>query len=112
MVDGRQVEQVLADAGSARRRLSLVDVMSAGLPAVYSQFGDRLLYMDGRIFDATDPSSLAEIPDIAAGEAESTVGLEFGWQHAGGCTCRYCAGDRPARRERPTRSWRPEEARG
>ena len=29
---------------------------SVGLPAVYQQFGEQLLYMDGTIFDASDPS--------------------------------------------------------
>ncbi len=96
MADNGRVEKVLAEASRARRRLSLADVVNAGLPAVYQQYGERLVYMDGRIFDASDPSSPAEIANIVAGEADQAVGLEFGWRHAGDCSCPFCAIDRPA----------------
>ena len=92
MVDGRQVERVLADAGRARRRLSLGQVIDAGLPAVYLGFGDRLLFMDDTIYDARDPSSLAEILRGVRGEPDLAVGLEFGWRHQHDCTCLFCAG--------------------
>jgi hypothetical protein len=95
MVDGRLIESVLAEASRAKRRLSLEEVFEAGLPAVYQQYGDRLLYMAGRIFDASDPSSLAEIPLIVAGAAEQAVGVEFGWRHDGDCPCLFCS-KRPA----------------
>ena len=85
IVDERYIEQVLTETGRARRRLSLTDVVNAGLPAVYSQFGEQLLFMDGRIYDASDPSLLTEVPIAATGESDETVGLEFGWQHAGDC---------------------------
>jgi hypothetical protein len=91
MADGRLIESVLAEASRAKRRLSFEEVLEAGLPAVYQQYGDRLLYMDGRIFDASDPSSLAEIPLIVAGAAEQAVGVEFGWRHAGDCPCLFCS---------------------
>jgi hypothetical protein len=91
MADGRLIESVLAEASRAKRRLSFEEVLEAGLPAVYQQYGDRLLYMDGRIFDASDPSSLAEIPLIVAGAAEQAVSVEFGWRHAGDCPCLFCS---------------------
>jgi hypothetical protein len=91
MADGRLIESVLVEASRAKRRLSFEEVLEAGLPAVYQQYGDRLLYMDGRIFDASDPSSLAEIPLIVAGAAEQAVGVEFGWRHAGDCPCLFCS---------------------
>ena len=28
---------------------------------------------------------------------DHAVGLEFGWRHAGGCTCAYCQSGRPER---------------
>ena len=92
---GAHVESVFAKASSAKRRLSLEEVLEAGLPAVYQQFGEQLLYMNDRIFDASDPGSLAEILLIVAGEAERAVGVEFGWRHAGDCSCSFCS-KRPA----------------
>ena len=95
---GRQVERVLADAGQGRRRLSLADVLDVGLPAVYQQYGEQLVFIDGRIFDASDPSAPAEIHSNASDEADVAVGVEFGWRHVGDCSCRLCAADRTAHR--------------
>jgi hypothetical protein len=95
MADRGQVESVLAEASHARRRLSLEEVVDAGLPAVYQGFGERLLYVDGTIFDARDPSAPAEIPLGVGGESDQAVGLEFGWQHVGDCSCLFCS-TRPA----------------
>ena len=96
----------------ARRRLSLVDVMNVGLPAVYSQFGERLIYEDGRIYDARDPSSLTEIPLTAADRSGEAVGLEYGWKHAGDCGCHLCADDRSGSYEKLTSQWRAAGAGG
>ena len=82
MAKGQKVKGVFAKARRAPRRLSLADVVSVGLPAVYQQFGEQLLYVDGTIFDASDPSLPAEILNVAD-ESDEAVGLEFGWQHAG-----------------------------
>jgi hypothetical protein len=90
MTDTGLIEGMLATDSRARRRLSLDEVLAAGLPATYQRYGDRLLYLDGRIFDASDPNALAEISPIAPGATVSAVGLEFGWRHAGGCACRFC----------------------
>ncbi len=95
MTGERRVESVFAEASRAKRRLSFEEVLEAGLPAVYQQFGEQLLYMDGRFFDARDPSALAEIPLIVAGAPDQAVGVEFGWQHSGDCSCLFCA-KRPA----------------
>lgn len=97
MDNERRVETVLT--GPRSRRLSLAEVVNAGLPAVYQQYGEQLLYVDGRIFDASDPSSPAEIALIAAGEADQAVGLEFGWRHSGDCSCLLCSSDGPTRLE-------------
>ena len=91
MADARDVEWLLAVAGLARRRLSFEEVLKAGLPAVYSQFGERLLFMDGRILDARDPSALAEVLLGVVSEPDQAVGLEFGWRHAGDCSCPFCS---------------------
>jgi hypothetical protein len=92
MTDPRPIEGMLAADSQARRRLSLDEVLATGLPAIYQRHGDRVLYLDGRIFDASDPKELAEILPIAPGAAASAVGLEFGWRHVGDCGCDFCSG--------------------
>jgi hypothetical protein len=99
MTEGRLIEGLLNEASRGKGRLSLEEVLQAGLPAVYQQYGDRLLCLDGRVFDAADPGALAEIALIATGAATRLVGVEFGWRHAGDCPCHFCskrAADRAA----------------
>jgi hypothetical protein len=91
MAGGRHVDSVLAEASRAKCRLSFAEVLEAGLPAVYQQYGEQLLFMDGKIYDASDSSSLAEIPLIVASAADQAVGLEFGWRHQGDCSCLFCS---------------------
>ena len=91
MADAMFIDGVLAGAGHTGRRLCLEQVLEAGLPAVYRRYGERLLYLDGRIFDASDPGALAEVAIITPGAAGETVGLEFGWQHADDCSCAFCS---------------------
>ncbi len=112
MGDGQDVERVLAEASRARHRLSLVDVMNVGLPAVYAQFGERLIYEDGRIYDARDPSALTEIPLTAADRSGLAVGLEYGWKHAGDCDCSLCSDDRSGSYEKLTSQWPAKQASG
>ncbi|MGZ4199135.1 MAG: hypothetical protein ACXVP1_03005 [Thermoleophilia bacterium] len=112
MTDGQLVEQVLAKTSRAQRRLSLAEVMTAGLPAVYQQYGEQLIYLDGRILDASDPSAPAETSLIVEGEADQAVGVEFGWRHSGGCHCRFCASDRPVMVTATASPWRAREATG
>jgi hypothetical protein len=95
MTDVRLIERVLAEASRAKCRLSLEEVFEAGLPAVYQQYGDLLVYMDGRIFDASDPRAVTEVSPTVAGAAIKVVGVEFGWRHAGDCSCLFCV-HRPA----------------
>ncbi len=80
-------------AHRAGRRLCLEEVLEAGLPAVYERYGERLLYLEGWIFDASVPGALAEVAFITTAAASEAVGLEFGWQHAGDCSCAFCAGE-------------------
>lgn len=115
MTNERRVEKALAEASRARRRLSLADVVNAGLPAVYQQYGEQLVYLDGTIFDASDPRALTATPILVVDEADKAVGLEFGWRHAGDCSCRFCSNDRLVQRRTPqhaamTNAWRGREA--
>jgi hypothetical protein len=77
-----------------RRLLSFKEVIESGRPAVYSQFGDALLYMDGVLFDVLDPGSPAElwhkVPADDSRLASHTVGIEYGWRHVSGCSCDFC----------------------
>jgi hypothetical protein len=82
MADGQQVAP-----SHASRRLSLDEVRMADLPASYQGFGERLVYLNGTIYDASDPSS----PTAVCGIADHIVGLEYGWQHAGDCSCHLCS---------------------
>jgi hypothetical protein len=75
-------------------RLSLEDVMAAGLPAVYEEHGEHLVYRDGCIFEAP-AAGTAEEPILTLDRATAMIGLEFGWRHVAGCACRLCRRDRP-----------------
>ncbi len=78
-----------------RRRLSLQEVRESGLPALFFDYGDALLYLDGRLYNAGDwvtPDVTSTPPQpLPAQILENGVGIEYGWQHAAGCACRFCA---------------------
>lgn len=95
LFDNSRAVRVLSEATRARRHLSLGDVLQAGLPAVYLGYGDRLLFMDGTIYDATDPHAPEAILRDVVDNPALAVGFEFGWRHAPGCVCSFCAA-RPA----------------
>jgi hypothetical protein len=82
---------------SGRRALSLAQVRSVGLPAVYLRFGDALLYLDETLFDLNEPDpgspTLFCPPVLDATILQRAVGIEFGWRHALGCRCRFCAAE-------------------
>ncbi len=104
MTDDHQVPRTLAVMATAgRRRLTFEEVLAAGRPAVYRQFGDHLLFVDGRLFDVRRPEAPTPIdvgtPSRALDEHEHSrlsVGIEYGWRHAAGCPCSYCSVSREA----------------
>ena len=75
-------------------RLSSADVLASGEPALFNDFGERLLYADGRLIDlvAARRSSDGELlaPLLPASIIKTGVGLEFGWHHAAACRCAAC----------------------
>ena len=93
------VDDLLARLARAqnKRRLSSVDVLALGAPALFEDFGERLLYADGRLIDlvaarqSRDGTLVAPLLPVSL--IESGVGLEFGWHHAAVCACAAC---RPA----------------
>lgn len=77
-----------------KRRLSSADVLAAGEPALFDDFGERLLYADGQLIDlvakrrSRDGALIAPLLPVSI--IETAVGLEFGWHHAAACTCAAC----------------------
>jgi hypothetical protein len=108
MTDGR-IRGTLAAKRNASPRLSLEDVLNAGLPAVYRDHGEHLLFRDGRIFDGSRVGAAAVEPLIVLGSGHEAVGLEFGWRHVAGCSCSLCRNDHPSFADAP-QVWRAEQA--
>ncbi len=96
MTERRTIEETLAAMHRVGRRgLTFEEVIEAGQPALYRQFGEALLFVDDTLFDVRTPSSPTKLrlavplqdPHIAS----HTVGIEYGWQHPADCSCRFCA---------------------
>jgi hypothetical protein len=105
VIDDHEVPRTLATMATAgRRRLTFEEMLAAGRPAVYRQFGDHLLYVGGRLFDVRRPEEPTPIEvsvssSQAADEHEHAhlaVGIEYGWRHAADCSCSYCSASREA----------------
>lgn len=78
-------------------RLALREVREIGLPAVFLDFGEALLYLDGQLFSLRDMRAAKGAPGVLPAPLPSQVldcgvGIEFGWRHLGGCACRFCWG--------------------
>jgi len=79
-------------------RLSLDQVRSAGRTAVYTWFGESLIYCDGSVHVVPHMPRLEDIaealrrPDVYC--VDGDVGVEFGWRHLPGCDCAHCDGHR------------------
>jgi hypothetical protein len=71
-----------------QRPLTIEEVREAGLPAIFSAFGDHLAYVDGTIYALPrepDPCELADLPGLlGVYEVSSVVGIEYGWYHLEG----------------------------
>ena len=96
MSDRRKVKGALtAIHPTGRRRLSFREVIDSGRPAVFRQFGDSLLFVDGTVFDVIKPGSPIElglkVPLEDPYFARRAVGIEYGWRHALHCPCDVCA---------------------
>ncbi len=91
MADGSEMRRILAETSAVRRRLSFTEIVEAGLPAAYCEFGERLVYLDGKLLDARQPDAAVEIPIDGGVGLDKVVGIEFGWRHVSACECRFCA---------------------
>lgn len=96
MSEASKVEGMLAAMHRmGRRRLSFSEVIEVGRPAVYSRFGDALLFMDGMLYDVLKPGAPTELwPKVTIDDrrlASRAVGIEYGWRHVSDCACNICA---------------------
>lgn len=92
MTLGQIAKSVLARQG--RKRLTFVEVVASRRPAVFEDFGDSLLYLDGEVFILKDVDLLADAPvEPPVLDPRATihaVGIETGWHHVVDCDCDIC----------------------
>jgi hypothetical protein len=73
----------------SQRPLTIEEVREAGLPAIFSAFGDHLAYADGTVYALPrepDPCELADLPHFfGAYVVTNVVGIEYGWYQLDGC---------------------------
>jgi hypothetical protein len=95
MGETRRLEVTLATLRTTGRRpFALDEVVASGQPAIYSRYGEVLLFMDGTIFDVRQPRAPRELrlgsPLNDPAAVRHAVGIEFGWRHALDCSCDLC----------------------
>ena len=78
-----------------RKRLTFDEVVENRRVALFHEFGDSLLYIDGEVF-VLQGADLFGHPDatllvLDARSVVSAVGFETGWHHARDCDCRACS---------------------
>jgi hypothetical protein len=77
--------------------LAYDEVAALGEPAIFSAFGDHLVFVQGTVYElpAGVPAGQFTQPHLIQGARPITnlVGAEFGWRHLEGCRCRLCRGD-------------------
>ena len=107
-VDHRQVPLLARfEPEPGQRRLSAEEVLASGRPALFDDFGECLLFVDGQLFDlraarlSRDGARLPEpLPERVL---RAAVGIEVGWRHARGCDC-CCAPVRAGGQAPPERA--------
>jgi hypothetical protein len=80
--------------------LDFEEVLASGRPALYEEFGDLLLYLEGTVFilQGAEPHAPDEAPMLDPNALPRAVGIESGWRHSGSCDCEFCIAEarRPA----------------
>jgi len=81
----------------APRLLSAQQVLAIGAPAIFEDYGERLLYVDGQLLDlraaAPAPDGSLVVPTLPSSVLQTAVGIEFGWQHLECHGCGRCRED-------------------
>jgi len=78
-----------------KRLLFAHEVLAVGEPAFFDDFGEQLLFFAGQLLDLRaaerTASGVVLAPALPEYILREPVGLEYGWRHASGCGCRFCA---------------------
>lgn len=81
--------------------LSLAEVKRVGRAALFLDWGEKLLYREGEIFElheTLDERAMAYPPvRLPSAILEHGVGIEYGWRHLAGCDCEACTDHRHRR---------------
>jgi hypothetical protein len=82
----------LKDCSDAK--LLLEEVRASGVPAYFFDHGERLLFLDGEIYDLREVGTAARAgtnpTPLPHAILENGVGLEYGWRHIADCACPHC----------------------
>jgi hypothetical protein len=82
-------------ARPGRRRLTFDEVLECRRPAVFQDFGDWLLYLDGQVYILrdVDPRDDPEAtpPVLDSRYLAHPAGIETGWRHSHDCDCELCS---------------------
>jgi hypothetical protein len=95
LVEWQQVVKLtIGRAGSTR--LSFEQARQSQLPAVFEDYGEHILILDGRVFvfgDRDRAHGLSLCPKVLdVTLLEGWIGIEYGWRHSDACRCRFCVG--------------------
>ena len=73
-------------------RLTFEQVRQSRMPAIFQKYGERVLFLDDRVFLFDEDGDLGPEggPTVIDASALEEVGIEYGWRHASDCRCRFC----------------------
>ncbi len=74
--------------------MSLDEVMESGLPALFLDYGELLVYLEGDLFGVRAGDEAHAQPvlvPLPPGILKRGLGVEYGWRHLVGCACCFCA---------------------
>jgi hypothetical protein len=86
------VRRTLRELGHTR--LTFEQVRQSRMPAVFQNYGERVLFLDDRVFlfdDEDGGPGPGAGPTVIDASALEEVGIEYGWRHAYDCRCSFCA---------------------
>ena len=74
-------------------RLTFEQVRQSRVPAIFQKYGERVLFLDDKVFLFDEDGDLGPEadPTVIDASALEEVGIEYGWRHASDCHCRFCA---------------------